>query len=71
MHVKASMTLSKKVKRQCRTNIVTILVDLLSPMICAKIMPQGLFGSGEEKTILKVLTIYEHGGHLGHWTEPF
>ena len=28
--------------------ILVILVDLSSPMICAKIRPQGLLGSGEE-----------------------
>ena len=38
----------KKVKHQCRTIIIAILVDLLSPMIWAKIRPQGLFGSREE-----------------------
>ena len=30
------------------TIILAILVDFLSPMICAKIQPQGIFGSGEE-----------------------
>ena len=30
------------------TVILAILVDLLSPMICAKIQPQGILGSGEE-----------------------
>ena len=38
----------KKVKRQHRIIILIILVDLPSLMICAKIRPQGLFGSGEE-----------------------
>ena len=38
----------KKVKRQHRTIILAILVDLLSPIICAKIRAQGLFGSGEK-----------------------
>ena len=38
----------KKVKPQRTTIIFAILVDLLSLMICAKIRPQGLFGSGEE-----------------------
>ena len=46
--------------------ILAILVDLLSPMIFAKIRPQGLFGSGEK--ILKVFTIYGHCSHLGQWT---
>ena len=31
-----------------KTIILTILVDLLSPVMCAKIRPQGLFGSGED-----------------------
>ena len=35
----------KKVKCQQRTIILAILVDLLSPIICAKIRAQGLFGS--------------------------
>ena len=35
-------------KFQHRTIILAILVDLLSPIICAKIRAQGLFGSGEE-----------------------
>ena len=38
----------KKVKHQCRTIILAILVDLLSQMIGAKIRSQSLFGSGEE-----------------------
>ena len=37
-----------KVKRQCTTIILAILVDLSSPMICAKIQPQGVLGSGVE-----------------------
>ena len=44
MHGKAI----KKVKRQHRTIISEILVDLPSLMICAKIRPQALFSSGEE-----------------------
>ena len=36
-------------------------------MICAKIQPQGILGSGEEE-FLKVFTIYGHGGHLGQRT---
>ena len=35
-------------KCQHRTIILAILVDLLSPITCAKIRPKGLFGSGEE-----------------------
>ena len=38
----------KKVKCQHRTIILAILVDLLSPIICAKIRAQGLFGYGKE-----------------------
>ena len=38
----------KNVKCQCVTIILAILVDLLSPMIYAKIQPQGILGSGEE-----------------------
>ena len=38
----------KKVKCQCTTIILAILVDLPSPMIYAKIQPQGILGSGEE-----------------------
>ena len=38
----------KKVKCQHRTIILAILADLLSPVICAKIRTQGLFGYGEE-----------------------
>ena len=38
----------KKVKCQCTTIILATLVDLLSPMIYAKIQPQGILGSGEE-----------------------
>ena len=45
---KQSWPCRKKVKRQHRVIILAILVDLLSPMICAKITPQGLFGSGED-----------------------
>ena len=36
------------VKCQHRTIILAILVDLLSPVISAKIRTQGLFGYGEE-----------------------
>ena len=38
----------RKIKHQGRAIILPILEDLLSSMICAKIRPQGLFGSGEE-----------------------
>ena len=49
MHREANLTLpSKKVKCQCTTIILTTLGDLPSPMICAKIQPQGILGSGEE-----------------------
>ena len=38
----------KKVKRQRTTILLAILVDLLSPMIPAKVQPQGILLSGEE-----------------------
>ena len=38
----------KKVKCQCTTIILAIYVDPLSPMIYAKIQPQGILGSAEE-----------------------
>ena len=38
----------KKVKCQCTTIIWATLVDLLFPMIYAKIQPQGIHGFGEE-----------------------
>ena len=38
----------EKVKRQCGPIILAILVDL-STTVCAKIRPQGLFGSEEEE----------------------
>ena len=38
----------KTVQRQCTTIILAILVDLPAPMICLKIQPQGIPGSGEE-----------------------
>ena len=43
-----SVLCSLKVKCQCTTFILATLVDLPSPMICAKIQPQGILGSGEE-----------------------
>ena len=59
----------KTVKCQHRTIILAILVDLLSPIICAENRAQGLFSSGEE-LILKVFTIYGHGSHFDQWTMP-
>ena len=38
----------KKVKCQCTTIILAILVDLPSPMIYAKIQLQGILGSGNK-----------------------
>ena len=64
----------KKVKRQCTTFILATVVELPSPMICAKTQPQGILGSGEEVFCLfvfflyKGFTIYWHGGHLGQQT---
>ena len=60
MHGEANLTLPLKGQCQCRTIILAILVDLLSPMICAKIRPQGW------RRFLKVFTIYGHGSHLAH-----
>ena len=55
-------------RTRCRLSIIlAILVDLLSPRICAKIRPQGLCGSGEED-LLKVFTIYGYGSYFGQWT---
>ena len=48
MHGKQIWPCRKKVKCQRRTIILAILVDLLSPRICANKTPRGLFGSGEE-----------------------
>ena len=48
MHREANLTSPKKVKCQCTTNILAILVDLQPPMIYAKIQPQGILGYGEE-----------------------
>ena len=44
-----------------------MLVDLPSPMIPAKVQPQGILGS-EGEDFLKVFTIYGRGGHLGQRT---
>ena len=49
------------VKRKSRTIVLAILVDL-SLMICEKIRPQGLFGSGEEDFYLNYSS--------GHSTSP-
>ena len=38
----------KKVKCQCTAIILATLVELRSQLICAKIQPQGILGSGEE-----------------------
>ena len=57
------------VECQHRTIILAIWIDLLSPIICAKIRTQGLFGYGEED-FLKVFTIYGHGSHFDQWTIP-
>ena len=48
MHGKQIWPCRKKVKCQRRTIILANLVDLLSPRICAKVRPKGLFGSREE-----------------------
>ena len=51
----------KKVKRQHRTIILAILVDLLSRIICAKTALIWFW----RRRFLKVFTIYGHGSHLG------
>ena len=38
----------KKVKQQCTTILLAMLVDLQSPMIPAEVQPQGMIGSEEE-----------------------
>ena len=48
MHWEANLTLRSKVKHQCTIIILATLVDLSSPMICAKIQPKGILSSGEE-----------------------
>ena len=48
MHREANLTLRKKVKRQRTTILLATLVALSSPMIRAKIQPQGILGYGEE-----------------------
>ena len=45
---KHTWTHCKKVKHQCTIIILATLVDLWSPMICAKIQPQGILCSREE-----------------------
>ena len=51
-HTNGEANLTLEVKRSNvnieSTIILAILVDLLSPIICAKIRTQGLFGYGEE-----------------------
>ena len=48
MHREANLTFCKKVKRQRTTILLAMLVDLQSPMIPAKVQPQGILGSGED-----------------------
>ena len=45
---KQTWSCRKKVKCQRTTILLATLVDLSFPMICAKIQPQGILGSGEE-----------------------
>ena len=60
----------KKVKRQHRTIILGILVDLLSTIICANLCKDK--GPGLilfwRKRFLKVFTIYRQCRHFGQWT---
>ena len=48
MHRGGTWPHCKKVKCQCTIIILAILVDLPSPMIYAKIQPQGILGFEEE-----------------------
>ena len=64
---KRTWSCRKKVKSQRTTILLATLVDLPSPVIPAKIQPQGILGSGVED-FLKVFTIYGHGGHLSQRT---
>ena len=52
----------KKVKCQCTTIILAIMVDPPFPMIYAKIQPQGI------RRFLTFFTIYGHGRYLGQRT---
>ena len=50
-HTNGEANLTLEVKRSnvnIKTIILAILVDLLSPIICAKNRTKGLFGYGEE-----------------------
>ena len=47
-HREANLSCRKKVNCQYTTFILSILVDLSSPLIYAMIQPHGIFGSGEE-----------------------
>ena len=48
MHREANDLAVKKVKRQRTTILLAIMVDLPTPMIPAKVQPQGILGSGGE-----------------------
>ena len=48
MHREATWPCRKKVKHQRMTIFLATLVDLLSPMIHAKIQPKGILRFGEE-----------------------
>ena len=48
MHREANLTLRKKVKCQYTIFILSILVDLPSPITYAKIQPQGILGFEED-----------------------
>ena len=62
-----SRLLSKKVKGQPRVIIWANLVVFECQMLFTKFQWYRPFGS-EEEDFLKILTIYVHGGHLGHVT---
>ena len=72
MHMEANLTSPWKVKRQCTTIILATLLDLLAPMICAKIQPQGILCSGEDNTrfdndivVWDYSVIFVRGSELG------
>ena len=59
-----------KVKRQHKTFILAIMVDLLSPIICAKIRPHSLFGS-EEEDFLRFVPYMSMAAILVNGSQPF
>ena len=62
------MTLSQNRSRSTKGHHYINFVDLESPMPHAKFQEHRTLGSGGVE-FLKVLTIYGHSGHLGHFTK--